>query len=142
MPPFTPSSTGPDVPTLVQRQSDSTVTVISQGNSGGGGGGECLSGGGIAGIVLGTIVGTLLILWVIRSCMNYNKPMGEPVEKVRYEPSPYHHHRSRSSRRRSRRPSRTSVDEAVIDGPPAIYYSEAERGQRGPKIVYDSRGRR
>ncbi|KAG9258897.1 uncharacterized protein F5Z01DRAFT_631988 [Emericellopsis atlantica] len=146
MPPFAPSSTVPDASTLVQRQSEATVTVIADGTSSSG---HWLSSGAIAGIVLGTIAGTLIILWLIRSCINFNKPLGEPVEKARYEPSHSHHHhhghhrRSRSSRRRSsRRPSRASVEDDVIEGPPAIYYTEAERGQRAPKIVYDSRGRR
>ncbi|KAI6785481.1 uncharacterized protein J7T54_007124 [Emericellopsis cladophorae] len=143
MPPFAPSPTAPDAPTLVQRQTEATVTVFADGPSGNG---HYLTGGAIAGIVLGTIAGTLILLWLIKSCINFNKPLGEPVEKVRYEPPSHHHHhghhrRSRSSRRRSsRRPSRASVEDDELKCPSAVHsISTSNNGKRvSPSVAAKS----
>ncbi|KAK4139771.1 uncharacterized protein C8A04DRAFT_15554 [Dichotomopilus funicola] len=40
---------------------------------------KTLSGGAIAGIVIGSIAGFLLLLWIIRSCTNLGAPPGEAV---------------------------------------------------------------
>ncbi|PWY92635.1 hypothetical protein BO70DRAFT_357773 [Aspergillus heteromorphus CBS 117.55] len=79
-----------------------------------GGGGGCpstISGGGIAGIVLGTIAGTLLLLWLFRLC---TMPREEGVLTTRTQ-----------HRRRRRRRS------------PGFYYVEKPRGEvRRPAKVY------
>ncbi|KAJ1327906.1 cell wall integrity and stress response component [Microdochium nivale] len=55
---------------IVARQATTTVVtqpvVVDNGNS--------LSGGEIAGIVIGSIVGFLLICWIIRACVNWGRP--------------------------------------------------------------------
>lgn len=88
-----------------------TTTVVSE--SGGGDGKVVLSGGAIAGIVIGSILGFLLILWLIRSCTNFGRTSGwgetfepeheKPVRSSHRHSSsnnayPYHQevHRSRS----------------------------------------------
>ncbi|KAK4033536.1 hypothetical protein C8A01DRAFT_19534 [Parachaetomium inaequale] len=76
---------------------------------------KTLSGGAIAGIVIGSIAGFLLLLWIIRSCTNLGAPPGEAVPGrpwyggVKGEspppPPPGHHHhhgRGRSPGGRSR----------------------------------------
>lgn len=132
-----------DTPTLVDRQATTTVTVVS--DNGGGGGGAGLSGGAIAGIVIGSVFGVLLLLWIIRSCFNLGAP---PQEREKWyndvDPAPrrHHHrrHRSRSTsvgipppviiadgRSRSRHSRRAS------HGPPNVVYTserDRERGRR------------
>ncbi|KAJ4009718.1 hypothetical protein NW752_009307 [Fusarium irregulare] len=110
------SSTLSQPPTLVSRQTVETVTVTADnGNDA-----QTLSGGAIAGIVIGSIAGFLLLLWVIRSCLNLGAPPQEREKWYHYkeEPKRHHHHRSRS--RRSHRSS--------ISAPPPI-------------VVRDSRSR-
>ncbi|KAF4983903.1 hypothetical protein FZEAL_779 [Fusarium zealandicum] len=119
-------------PTLVARQDapTATVTVISDG----GGSGTNLSGGAIAGIVIGTVFGTLLLLWVIRSCFNLGAPPQER-EKWYHYTEPRHRHRSRSRRRRSS----VSVPPPVVirnshsrshrGSSPSHHYSDSDRGR-------------
>jgi len=63
---------------LSPRQATATVTIIpttsnSDSSSSQSAGGSSISGGGIAGIVIGTIVGLLLIAWIVRSLSGDNK---------------------------------------------------------------------
>ncbi|KAI1019787.1 hypothetical protein LB504_009542 [Fusarium proliferatum] len=62
-------------PTLVARQNTETVTVTASGDNGNSA--QTLSGGAIAGIVIGSIAGFLLLLWVVRSCLNLGAPPQE-----------------------------------------------------------------
>ncbi|KAK7756910.1 hypothetical protein SLS62_000926 [Diatrype stigma] len=82
---------------LLPRQA-ATTTVVSE--SGGGGGKVVLSGGAIAGIVIGSILGFLLILWLIRSCTNFGRTSdwGETFEPDHEKPVPVtsRHHRQGS----------------------------------------------
>ncbi|KXJ86241.1 hypothetical protein Micbo1qcDRAFT_168532 [Microdochium bolleyi] len=105
-----------------------------------------LSGGAIAGIVIGSIAGFLLICWIIRACMNWGRP-GEwgttfepdhekPARRRRGPDYRYHHethggHRSRSRHsHHSHRSPRRSVE--MRD----VYYARETQPQRMP-----SRGR-
>jgi len=109
-------------PTIEARQSQETVTCDSSG-------GTSLGGGEIAGIVIGTVAGTLLLLWLIRSCLNLGAPPAGDREKVFRHVEPEHRRRHRSKRRSHSR--RRSVD---LDVPPAAYYKESSghsgRGRR------------
>ncbi|CAH0050340.1 unnamed protein product [Clonostachys solani] len=68
-----PTWTTTDTPSrVVARQAVTTVTVVATND-------DCvnctqLSGGAIAGIVIGSIFGFLLLLWIIRSCFNLGAP--------------------------------------------------------------------
>ncbi|KAK4198530.1 hypothetical protein QBC40DRAFT_283520 [Triangularia verruculosa] len=68
-----------------------------------------LTGGAIAGIVIGSIAGLLLLIWIIRSCTNLGAPPNKPEKpwygSVRDEYPPRHASRSRS--RHSGRHART-----------------------------------
>lgn len=104
-------------PTIEARQSEETVTCDSSG-------GTSLGGGEITGIVIGTIAGTLLLLWLIRSCFNIGAPPTGDREKVFRHVEPEHRRRHRSKRRSHSR--RRSVD---LDVPPAAYYKESSGGR-------------
>ncbi|KAF4470899.1 hypothetical protein FALBO_2179 [Fusarium albosuccineum] len=147
-------------PTLVERQDApaATVTVVVD-NDDGGGSGTYLSGGAIAGIVIGSIVGTLLLLWIIKSCMNLGAPpQGENVYdiKVNYrytnrqnEREPWYHHTEKPRHRhrsRSRRSS-VSVPPAVVirdstsrsrhrGSSPSYHYTDSDRGRTGRSRYY------
>ncbi|KAL6918097.1 hypothetical protein FSHL1_009526 [Fusarium sambucinum] len=123
------SSTLSQPPTLVSRQTVETVTVIADnGNSG-----STLSGGAIAGIVIGSVFGVLLLLWVIRSCLNLGAPPQEREKWYHYKEEPRHHHRSRS--RRSHRSS--------ISAPPPLVVRESRSRshRRGRSPGYHGRDR-
>lgn len=109
-----------------------------------------LSGGAIAGIVIGSIVGFLLICWIIRACMNWGRPdtwgtTFEPAhEKTRSRSrrgDTYYHHETHGPRRSHSRHSHHSHHShhrsprrstEVRD----VYYSRQVTPQRVP-----SRGR-
>ncbi|KAJ6790273.1 hypothetical protein PWT90_06589 [Aphanocladium album] len=123
MAPFLPLALPTRTDPLQPRQASSpaaTVTVTSQPDSGSGSGHSTLTGGAIAGIVIGSIVGFLLILWVVRSCFNLGGPTPTPEVEPWYgrhsEPKHYHrhHHRRPRSRRRSRSSSLTLPSPVVV----------------------------
>lgn len=120
--PETPTPATEASPTIAARQSEETVTCNTSG-------GIALGGGEIAGIVIGSIAGTLLLLWLIRSCLNLGAPPAGDREKVFRHVEPEHRRRHRSKRRSHSR--RGSVD---LDVPPAAYYKESSghsgRGRR------------
>ncbi|VBB79622.1 Putative protein of unknown function [Podospora comata] len=120
-----------------------------------------LTGGAIAGIVIGSIVGLLLLIWIIRSCTNLGAPPNKPAVpgkpwygSVREEYPPRHTSRSRSrhshrghSRTRTvsreRRVGMTEVEPVYVrregsrsrsrgvDGGYAVYGREEVRGAGG-----------
>ncbi|KAL2022224.1 hypothetical protein VTK56DRAFT_5834 [Thermocarpiscus australiensis] len=108
---------------LIQRQTQSstaaTVTVITGSDNNDNapadpGDASTLSGGAIAGIVIGSIAGFLLLVWIIRSCTNIGAPPGSEARPgkpwyggIRDEYPPRHASRGRS-RSRSRSRSRHS----------------------------------
>ncbi|KAI1138284.1 hypothetical protein F5Y05DRAFT_56869 [Hypoxylon sp. FL0543] len=146
-----PTRTLPAAITKVLPARQATTTVVTQDN---GNSAQTLSGGAIAGIVIGSIAGFLLLLWIIRSCINYRNPgaWGSSFEPD-YEkpPSSHNHashryprethgHRSRSrhshhSHHHSHSPRRTSV--VSVTRP---VYVEPQRGRspRAPPAAYYS----
>jgi hypothetical protein len=132
-----PTATIAELATLVSRQ-QATVTVVQESSSSGG---DKLSGGAIAGIVLGSILGTLLLLWIIRSC--FGAPPGNERESwyrdVELKPH-HHHHHSSSRHRRSRRSSSVSAPPPVIirdsTVPRQAYTDTYERGRRHSRVEY------
>ncbi|KAI1454573.1 hypothetical protein F4805DRAFT_309821 [Annulohypoxylon moriforme] len=161
-----PTRTLPDAVTKVlSARQQGTTTVVTTGS------GEPtnnLSGGAIAGIVIGSIAGFLLLLWIIRSCINWRNPgaWGDTFEpdnekpphthyyggSTRY-PREIHGHRHRSHSRHSHRsPRRTSVVSvtrpAYVDhprsrsprAPPAAYYADGRDARRSSDGRRYSRG--
>lgn len=136
-----------NLPALIRRQQATvtvvppTVTVIRETGGGGGGGGAGLSGGAIAGIVIGSVIGVLLLIWIVRSCFNLGAPPQEREKWYRDAP-PAHHHRSHSrSHHRS-----TSRRGSGVGVPPAIYVQQSSSRSRSrqPSARYvnpDERGR-
>ena len=157
MPPFTPVNSHSELPgtlkrlanptvneppTLVIRQDSPPATVTVFSNEGGGGGGDInLTGGELAGIIIGCIAGTLLLLWLIRSlCMGgglfARRPLAAPVARSPRSDHYYHHekprrHRSRHSRSRSHRSPSMSVGP-----PPAVMVRDYSRGRRDDREYY------
>ncbi|KAI0550530.1 hypothetical protein F4679DRAFT_542717 [Xylaria curta] len=144
----------PQAVTKVLASRQSTTTVITGDGSSGG---TNLSGGAIAGIVIGSIAGFLLLLWILRSCGIWGRPglWGTTYEPDHEKPLPHmstyhastpyarrshsrhshhshHHHHSRS-------PRRVEVVQPVATrgrsprAPPAAYY--------GGRRSYDERRR-
>lgn len=114
-------------------------------------GGIALTGGALAGIIIGTIFGTLLLLWIFRSCFNLGAPPSardtswhhdvEPVTSRRRRSSRHSHHghhRHHSRGGHSRRGSIGVVPVMVqTDGP-----SRSPRRPSGTYVVGDEgRGR-
>ncbi|KAL2148980.1 hypothetical protein VTH82DRAFT_1666 [Thermothelomyces myriococcoides] len=124
---------------LNQRQSQTnpdggTVTVVAgDGDNDDPDSASTLSGGAIAGIVIGSIAGLLLLIWIIRSCTNLGAPPGDEAVPGRpWYGGVFGRHR----RPRGRSP-----------GPGGYYaYGYGERGGGGYDDDYDygyeRRGRR
>jgi len=126
-----------------------TVTVISDP----GNGTTVLSGGAIAGIVIGSIVGFLLLLWIIRSCMNLGAPPQErenwyhDVEPKRHRSRSTHGHHHHHHHRRSH------PEVVAVQSTPVVIRDERRRSRnreirtsRSPRrpdevYVHDANGR-
>ncbi|KAI0881409.1 uncharacterized protein GGS22DRAFT_57637 [Annulohypoxylon maeteangense] len=147
-----PTRTLPNVVTRVlSARQQGTTTVVTTST---GGPTNNLSGGAIAGIVIGSIIGFLFLLWIIRSCINWRNPgaWGNTFEpdnekpphthyyggSTRY-PREIHGHRHRSHSRHSHRsPRRTSV---VSVTRPAYADRHRSRSPRAPPAAYYADGR-
>ncbi|KAJ4254396.1 hypothetical protein NW762_009991 [Fusarium torreyae] len=133
------SPTLSQAPTLVARQNTETVTVTTSSDDNNGG--TTLSGGAIAGIVIGSIAGFLLLLWIVRSCLNLGAPPQEREKWYHYkEDKPRRH--SHNHRSRSRRSHRSSVSV-----PPPIVVRDVSRSRshrrgRSPGYYGSDRGTR
>lgn len=111
----------------VRQATSSTVTVVAD-NSGNGGGNN-LSGGAIAGIVIGSIVGFLLLWWIVRSCFNLGAPPGDDREAWYRDVEPRNaHYRDRHRHRRHHSRGSRSYDDR--DG--RYYYSSDGRSHSRP----------
>ncbi|KAI0108874.1 hypothetical protein GGR51DRAFT_513408 [Nemania sp. FL0031] len=137
----------PEAITKVLPARQATTTVVTDGSTSGG---SVLSGGAIAGIVIGSIAGFLLLWWIVRSCGIMRRPStwGDAYEPAREKPSSYHH--PETSRRRnshsghhhhhhhhSRSPRRVDVE--VVQ---PVGYGSRGRSPRAPPAAYYSDGRR
>ncbi|KAL0939515.1 uncharacterized protein CTRU02_206125 [Colletotrichum truncatum] len=102
-----------------------------------------LSGGAIAGIVIGSIAGFLLLLWIIKSCGMWSKP-DDWAEKDAYRgrsPASRHHRRHHGhghyhhETSRSRRPS-YEINEVRYAQPVTYEKRRASASPRAPAPVY------
>lgn len=123
-------------PTLVARQDNAPATVTVYVNQGGGNDG--LSGGEIAGIVIGSVVGFLLLLWLIFRCTGGRAPREPPRRDSAY----YHHEEPKyrhggGSRHRSRH-SHSRRRSGSMHAPPPVVIREYSRGP--PRGRAHSRG--
>ncbi|KAI0160526.1 hypothetical protein GGR57DRAFT_455641 [Xylariaceae sp. FL1272] len=140
-----PTRTLPDlVSRVITARQDSTVTTTSTVVTASHG--TTLSGGAIAGIVIGSIAGFLLILWLIRSCTNLGNPglWGSTFEPGHEKPQPpptyYPSGGARRSRSRhshhSHSPRRLSV---VSPQQPVVYKTRSRSPQPPPAAYYGRR---
>lgn len=140
-----------------------TTTVVAE--DGGGSNAKTLTGGAIAGIVIGSIAGFLLILWLIRSCTNLGQPKGwgdrfepdheKPVTRSPRHSYPYHHEthldgdvyrsqsrgHSRAHSRHSHSHSHSHSPRRSVEVRPVYTYESRPRGRspRAPPPVYTTR---
>lgn len=158
-----PTRTLSEVASEVLPRQAVTTTVVSE--SDGGGNKIVLSGGAIAGIVIGSIVGFLLLLWVIRSCTNLGRSptaWGDAFEPKHEKPvtysnrhsHPYHHEAHRSRSRHSRRGSHSHSHNhshghshshsprRSVEVRPVYYEGGGSRGRspRAPPAAYTNGG--
>ncbi|KAK0644145.1 hypothetical protein B0T16DRAFT_417216 [Cercophora newfieldiana] len=160
-----PTRTLLDTASLPKRQVV-TVTAVSDPDNANGNGdansdddqatqAQTLTGGAIAGIVIGSIAGLLLLIWIFRSCSNLGAPPGASenpggeawYDGVRdeYPPRHTHGHRTRSRSRHSHHSHhrhhhhRRSGSEVREVQPVAVMRSASPRA---PPVVYDDRARR
>jgi Ni/Co efflux regulator RcnB len=104
-----------------------------------------LTAGAIAGIIIGSVVGILLLIWVVRSCFNLGAPPQEREGLYHdVEPKRHRHHSRHHSHSRPRRYSHTS--EVSMPAPVVVAETSRSRsGHRQPAYYYasdDRRGRR
>ncbi|KOS41425.1 hypothetical protein ACN38_g7693 [Penicillium nordicum] len=95
-----------------------------------------ISGGGIAGIVIGSIAGTLLILWLWRICRLPGALSGDTSE-VGYRPPITRSSTSSRGQRQRRRPSGTYID--YVEKPTSVRSARRYRDRddlRRPAKVY------
>ncbi|KAI1099690.1 hypothetical protein F4804DRAFT_74517 [Jackrogersella minutella] len=141
-----PTRTLPDTITRVLAARQQTTTVVSQGS---GSPSNNLSGGAIAGIVIGSVAGFLILLWIIRSCINIRHPgwWGETFEPDNEKPPHMHYYggfrpryprethgyrsRSRHHHHHSHSP-RVYVERNISPrAPPVVYHSDVRRSIDG-----------
>ncbi|KAK0615357.1 hypothetical protein B0T17DRAFT_620146 [Bombardia bombarda] len=167
-----------DTTPLLKRQATVTVTIpvatvtstpavtVIPSNPGGGDNSptdaQTLSGGAIAGIVIGSIAGLLLLIWIIRSCSNLGAPPSAPAndrawyDGVRDEYPPAHagrrshshapsHHSHRHSHSRHRSVDMREVPVTVVRSrsprPPAATYLVESRDDYARGRRHESRNR-
>ncbi len=118
-----------------------TVVVTENDSSSGGGGGGGLGTGAIIGIVIGTIVGILLIWWIIKSC---SKPAPPPDSdrqgwyddgRTRHRSRSRHSHHSHHGhhhhhRHRSSTPRPVVLEEKYVPRRPSATYVDPEHERR------------
>ncbi|KAL2208288.1 hypothetical protein CC79DRAFT_820098 [Sarocladium strictum] len=132
--------------------SDSPYSLVARQSNGGGGsgsscGGICLSSGELAGIIIGTIAGTLLLLWLIYTCscgiFKTTKANGnnwqDDIEPKRHRHDRHRHSRSRRSGSRQSRRGSSGLSEPQ----PVIVTDRSRSRPRQSQYVYaeTSRGR-
>ncbi|KAE9380801.1 hypothetical protein N431DRAFT_433047, partial [Stipitochalara longipes BDJ] len=86
---------------------------------------HCTSSGTIAGIVIGSIAGTLLVLWLIYTIKaSLNAPGPRAVSEVTRKPRSHHSHRSSRSRSARRGSKAIYVDGNGhrVQPPSKVYY--------------------
>lgn len=135
--PAIPSATIGSPPTrILPRAETVTVTQTSKSDDS-----DSLGGGAIAGIVIGAIVGFILLVWLIWSCMRLGASpsrggMGEaeysPERHASHSPHRHHHHRRHHRRhpRREVREYRTTTP-VVVDGRRRSHTRSRSRGRAG-----------
>jgi hypothetical protein len=159
-----PTRTLPEALSNILKRQDTTtatttVTAIAGDPNNNTTRGSTLDTGSIAGIIIGSIVGFLLLLWIIRSCANWSRPQewGEPgniattrSHSPHHHPHHHHHHhhqrhgdntyysatpppRHHRSHRRSSHSRRSPR--------PIIIEKTQSASPRQPVAVYTSRGR-
>lgn len=129
-----PTLTTTESPTIVIRQETATVTVISDGGQSHG---TNLEGGAIAGIVIGSIVGFVLICWILRSCFNIGSP-ARAIYDDNGEKDYHRHHRRRVPSHSVSSPQRVVVrDRSYSERRPSATYvyddRYPDRGRRGSR---------
>lgn len=117
-------------PTLVIRQDSPPATVTVHANSGGGD--INLTGGELAGVIIGCIAGTLLILWLIKSCTPGGFFAGPPARDHYHHEKPAHRRRSRHSHSRHRSPSLSAPAPVIVRD----YSRSPGRGRRDSRVYY------
>ncbi len=149
-----PTKTLPRTPSdvAIRQAPVATVTVTSDSGNNNDNSNQ-LSGGAIAGIVIGSVAGFLLLLWILRSCLDLGAPPQEQreswyhdVEPDRVRESRRHsgdHHRHHHRHHSRSRPEMVAVEPVVVVDDRRRSRDRRSRSPRRPDntYVYDSRRR-
>ncbi|KAI4595894.1 hypothetical protein KJ359_006533 [Pestalotiopsis sp. 9143b] len=141
-----PTRSIPQLATKILPRQTATTTVVAPANNNNNNN-NGLSGGAIAGIVIGSVLGFLLLCWLLYSCFNLSRPRdwGETFgeKETTYVRSPSrrrssHHHHHHGSRRTSEvRPVYVETRGRSPRSPQPVYYArDVRRSKRDGRTYY------
>ncbi|ETS74859.1 hypothetical protein PFICI_13343 [Pestalotiopsis fici W106-1] len=141
-----PTRSIPELATKIIARQTATTTVVAPAPNNNNNNNN-LSGGAIAGIVIGSVAGFLLLSWLLYSCFNLSRPrnwgetFGEKDTVYTRSPSRsrhrHHHHHHHSRRNSEVRPVYVETRGRSPRSPQPVYYArDVRRSKRDGRSYY------